>query len=294
MSRRERRADGKKSQRIPSRPAVATPSALYEAGLRHMRAEQHLDAQICCQQALAGDPNHAGTLHLMGLLSLNAKQYDHAVEWITGAIRQDPRPEYLASLGTTLQQQGRHEEALKVVDKAVQLRPDDTKLWRHLGDILVQLARFDQALLTFQHVLKLNPRHQDALYKSGALLCQLGRYEEAIDRLNLSDELLPNHAPTLQSRAWTLYNLKRLEESLAEGRRAHQLDPDDADTCNNLGLALQRLGRHEEALEWFNKALETRSSFSCGPRQQDNLVVTTSPLRRGFRTLRSREGPRAE
>ena len=52
-------------------------------------------------------------LHLMGLLSLQAKQYDLAVEWIARAIRQDPKPEYLASLGTALQQQGRHEEALQ-------------------------------------------------------------------------------------------------------------------------------------------------------------------------------------
>ena len=180
------------------------------------------------------------------------------MEWIARAIRQDPRPEYLASLGTTLQQQERYEEALKALDKAVQLRPDDAELWRHLGDILVQLTRFDQALLSFQHVLKLDPRHQDALYKSGALLNQFGRYAEALAHLDLGAEMLPNHAPTLQARARTLYNLKRLEESLAEGRRAHRLDPGDANTCNNIGAALRLLGRDQEALGWFDKALEIR------------------------------------
>jgi tetratricopeptide (TPR) repeat protein len=242
-----------------------------------MHAGRHLDAQLCCQQAHAADAHHADTLHLMGLLSLHANQPDHAMEWIARAIRQDPKPEYLASLGTTLQQRGRYEEALKALDKAVQLRPDDAELWRHLGDILVQLTRFDQALLSFQHVLKLDPHHQDALYKSGALLNQFGRYEEAIAHLDLSDQVLPNHAPTLQARARTLYNLKRLEESLAEGRRAYQLDPGNADTCNNIGAALRLLGRDEEALGWFDKALETRPNSAA---TLDNKITSLFSLHR--------------
>ncbi len=242
-----------------------------------MQAGRHLDAQLCCRQALAADANHADTLHLMGLLSLHANQHDHAVEWIARAIRQDPKPAYLASLGTALQQQERYEEALKVLDKAVRLKPDDAELWRHLGDILVQLKRFDQALLTFQQVLKLNPRHQDALYKSGALLNQFGRHEEAIAQLDLSDEVLPNHAPTLQARARTLYNLKRFEESLADGRRAYQLDPGSTETCNNIGAALRLLGRDQEALEWYDKALEIRPN---SVETLDNKLISLFHLHR--------------
>jgi tetratricopeptide (TPR) repeat protein len=290
MNRRERRGAARRFQKASigegstagnsqtaNEPGASDPVALYEAGLAHMQAGRHLEAQLCCQQALAANANHADTLHLMGLLSLHANQPDHAMEWIARAIRQDPMPEYLASLGTTLQQQGRYEAAVKALDKAVQLRPDDAELWRHLGDILVQLTRFDQALLSFQHVLKLDPRHPDALYKSGALLNQFGRYEEAIVHLDLSDQVLPNHAPTLQARARTLYNLKRLEESLAEGRRAYQLDPGNADTCNNIGAALRLLGRDEEALGWFDKALETRPNSAA---TLDNKITSLLSLHR--------------
>jgi cytochrome c-type biogenesis protein CcmH/NrfG len=42
----------------------------------------------------------------MGRLSLQTGQYDHAVEWIVRAIRLDPKPDYLASLGTALYHQG--------------------------------------------------------------------------------------------------------------------------------------------------------------------------------------------
>jgi tetratricopeptide (TPR) repeat protein len=277
MSRRDRRATGRKSQTASSSAGIAAPAAFYEAGLSHMKAGRALDAQISCQQALAADSNHADALHLMGLLSLQAEQYDHAVEWIARAIRQDPRPEYLASLGSTLQRQERYEEALKVLDKAIQLKPDDGELWRHLGDILVQLERFDQALMSFQQVLKLDPHHHDALYKSGALLNQIGRRKEAMVHLDLGAGLHPDHAPTLQARARTLFNLRRFEESVSDGRRAHQLDPGDADTCNNTGSALRQLGRYDEALGWFEKAIENRPGFVTA---LDNKLISLFYLHR--------------
>jgi len=258
-------------------PSASTPTALYEAGFAHMQAERYLDAQLRGQQALAADPNHADTLHLMGLLSLHAEQYDHAVEWIARAIGQDPKPEYLASLGTTLQQQGRREEALKVFDKAVQLKPDDAELWQRMGSILLELASFDRALLSFQQALKLNPRHQDAAYKSGILLNHFRRFEEALAHFDRCDEVLPNHAPTLIGRVRALYYLNRLEEALADSRRVYALDPGNADNCNTIGAALRSLGRHEEALGWLDKALEIRPNLV---EAFENKIIALAELHR--------------
>jgi tetratricopeptide (TPR) repeat protein len=151
------------------------PAVLYEAGLRHLRAGAHLDAQLCCEQALAMDPHHADTMHLMGLITLHANRHDLAVEWISRAIKQEPKPEYLTTLGHTLLKQGRGEEALKTFDKAVQLRPDSAELWKNLGDALVKLERPDEALLSFQHALKLDPHNSEAADKSASLVSELSR-----------------------------------------------------------------------------------------------------------------------
>jgi tetratricopeptide (TPR) repeat protein len=255
MNRRDRRVAARKPQTAFKDADAGNPAALSEAGLRHLRAGRHLEAQICCQQALALDGDHADTLHLMGLLSLHERQTDHAMEWIVRAIRQDPKPEYLASLGTVLQQQGKHEEAIKAFDKAVQLRPDDAGLWTRLGNILLELQRYDHALLSLQHILKLDPNRQDAAYKSGVLLHQFGRFEEALAHFDRCDALLPNHAPTLQGRVRALFSLKRYQEALAGSQRVYELDPVNADICNYIGSCLQLLGQEQEALRWFDKAL---------------------------------------
>jgi tetratricopeptide (TPR) repeat protein len=168
----------REGQAAPAKARVmglGKPGVLYQAGLRHLRAGAPLDAQLCCQQALAMDPQHADTLHLMGLISLDANHYDLAVEWISRAIRQEPKPEYLTSLGTTLLNQGRGEEALMTFDKAVQLRPDCAELWKNLGDALLKLERPDEALLSFQHALTLDPHNSEAADKSAALHAQMSR-----------------------------------------------------------------------------------------------------------------------
>jgi tetratricopeptide (TPR) repeat protein len=255
MSRRERRAAGQKSRADPAGAGADTPAALYQAGLRLRQAGKPLDAQLCAQQALAIDPNHADTLHLLGRLAFDTGQHDHALEWLTRAIRQDPKPEYLASLGSTLQRQGRHEDALKAFDKAVQLAPDDADLWKDLGGGLAELKRVDEALLSFQHALKLKPDHWDAAYRCGFLLRKMNRPEEALGYFDLVDRLNPNQHVVLEMRALVLHSLKRYEEALADNKAAYKLNPGKADTSNNIGAALQFLRRDEEALQWFDRAL---------------------------------------
>lgn len=257
MNRRERRAAAKQAEagRAPNADAIA---ALYDAARGHLRAARYLDAQLCCQQALALDDHHADTLHLMGLSCLHTKQFDHAVEWLSRAIRQEPKTLYLTTLGTALLQQGRGEEALKAFEKAVQLKPDDAELWSNLALALYELGRPAEAILNFQQALKRAPRHWEAAKRIALLLYRAERFEEALVHFNLCHELDPNDVQTLHLRVETLHKLRRFEEAIAANRRAHVLDPTNANACNSLGNSLASLGQYEEALPWYDKAILLR------------------------------------
>jgi tetratricopeptide (TPR) repeat protein len=282
MNRRDRRAAGPKSRITSKSPCENTPAGLHEAGLGHMRAGRYLDAQSCAQRALTMESDHASSLHLMGLLSFHAKQYDHAVEWIARANRKDPRPEYLADLGTTLRCQGRREEALQVFDKAVQLGPNDANSWKGLGDVFVDLERPTEALLSFQQVLKLEPHRWDAANECGILLQTLGRLEEALSYFGMCDLLRPNHVPNLNLRTACLCSLGRFEEALANTKRAHSLEPTNADLRNNVGVVLQSLGRDDEAVEWFDLALKSRANFKETLHNKAASLTKTRKLEEAF------------
>jgi tetratricopeptide (TPR) repeat protein len=220
-----------------------------------MQAGRHLDAQLCCEQALAIDPLHIDCLQLMGLLCLQARQYDHAIEWIARANRQDPKGQHLVSLGIALTQQGLQGEAFKAFDAAAKCTPGDADIWLQHGDALANLQRPAEAVTSYQQVLKLNPQHMDAAFRCALLLRELNQREEALVWLDLCDRLLPNNGEVLQRRGLVLLELKRFEEALEASLRAYPHKPASPEICNNIGASLLKLRRYEEALPWFDRAL---------------------------------------
>jgi tetratricopeptide (TPR) repeat protein len=261
MNGSERPAAERPVNADPEDPASSLTPAFAELVLGHMRSGRHLDAQLSCQKALDANPEHPDLLYLMALVCFNARQFDHAVEWASRAIGKEPRPAYLATLGTALANLGRHQDAVAVFDKALQLKPDDPDLWSHRGDALAEIGRPTEALACFGRALQIDPRRWDAASKSGMLLRQMGRFDEALACFDACERLRPGQASTLHLRALALDALGRFEESLRDSRQAHRLDPDNPYVCNCLGHNLMQLERHEEAAPWFDRALNIRPDF---------------------------------
>lgn len=255
MNRHERRATARRSQTALRASGATTPAALSAAGKVHLRAGRVNDAQACSQRALAIEPDHADSLHLAGLLALNAGQAEQAVEWFTRAIRQAPTAEYVSTLAIALQRMGRVEDASKAFDTALRLKPDGLQGWKNLANVLFAYQRMEGALFAYRQVLDLDPRDWEAACRTGYLHYRMGRLEEALSYFGVCDSVRPNNAPTIYMRAALLRGLGRFEQAITEGMRAHAIDPSDADTCSDIGQALQGLHRHEEALAWFDRAL---------------------------------------
>src|SRR5690242_17817981 len=139
MNRREGEAAGQDHRADAGADAkttdVKTPAALCDLGHQHLKAGRILDAQMCCEQALAADVRCADAMHLMGLLSLQAEQADHAVEWFARAIRHDEKSTYLLSLGNTLKHQRRLDDAFRALDRAVEIDIDSALAWKALAQL---------------------------------------------------------------------------------------------------------------------------------------------------------------
>src|SRR2546423_1304641 len=215
MNRHQRRTAAKSAKITPG-PRATTPAALCELGFKLLQAGRVAEAEGCSRQALTQQPDHADALHLMGIVAFHKQQYDHAVDWIAGALRQVPKPEYLLSLGNALQQLGRLDEALKAYDRGVMFRPEDAELWKSMGNVLIKLGRLDEAVLSFQHALKFNPRHLEAASTCAQLLFDLKRYDEALAYFNQSDAIKPNRAAFYQMRGLCHARAMRFDEAMVD------------------------------------------------------------------------------
>src|ERR1700738_1458519 len=273
MNRQLRRAAGKSG-----RDSSNSPTALFEAGLRHLQSGQAAQAEQCCRRILAAHPDHANSLHLLGLISAQTSKYDLAIEFIAQAIRHNPNnPDYFSNFGTVLQRHGRLEEAIESYAQALTIKPDFVEAWIKLGHLLQKQKRFDEALLAYDRLLTIDPRHAEAANDSGSLLFELERYEEALARFDLLEQIKPGQVNTFCMIGLCFQRLLRLEEASVSYTKALKIGSDHPESNNNLGTILQKFGRHDEALTCFDQALCSKPVFA---EALNNRGISLSELRR--------------
>ncbi|WP_257164875.1 tetratricopeptide repeat protein [Bradyrhizobium sp. SRS-191] len=258
MNRRERRVVSKAKSKAIAPNIVDLKTSVITS----LRAGDLLGAEMSCRRAIEGAPDDPEPLNLMAQVCCNADQFDHAVEWAIRAIRLDPKPEYLTTLGIALLNAGRCDDAVNAFDKAVQLRPNDAALWSDLGDALIAVGRALDAVLCFRRTLELDPIRASAAFKAGGILRETRQLEDAVAFLDVSNNLQPEHSPTLRLRALALDGLGRHAEALRDNLRADELQPNDPEIGNGIGYDLMKLGRYTESLEWFDRAIEVQPDFA--------------------------------
>jgi tetratricopeptide (TPR) repeat protein len=260
MNHQERRAEARAGE-----SSNRSPATLFELGLRYLQSRRFSEAEECCREILADDPDHAEALHLLGLISAETDRCDQAIEHFAQAIRKNPNNAgYFSNLGTVLQRQDRFEEALKSFDLALSLKPDFIDTWIKLGHVLQRQERFEEALLAYDHASKIAPPHTgteknlkqaEAFYKKGVCFQHLMRLEEACISYGEALRIYPDHLLALRNRGLLLVDLWRGDEALMDLRKAIELEPDSVDTLNNYCIALIFLKRYEEALTILDRAL---------------------------------------
>ena len=75
---------------------------------------------------------------------------------------------------------GRHQEALKAYDKAIEIKPDDHKAWHNKGNAIRKLGRYEEALKVYDKAIEIKPDFHLAWSNKVDALRKLGRDEEAI------------------------------------------------------------------------------------------------------------------
>jgi tetratricopeptide (TPR) repeat protein len=183
--------------------------------------------------------------------------FEEAIKEIDRAIELNPNdPACHINKGIALGELGRYEEAIKEIDRAIELNPNDPACHNNKGNALGELGRHEEAIEEYNKAIELNPDNPNYHNNIGNALGELGRYKEAIKEIDRAIELNPNDPACHNNKGNALGELGRYKEAIEEYNKAIELNPDNPNYHYNKGIALGALGRYKEAIEEYNKAIE--------------------------------------
>ncbi|NEO86135.1 MAG: tetratricopeptide repeat protein [Spirulina sp. SIO3F2] len=156
-------------------------------------------------------------------------------------------------------QAGKYQEALDTLTRAVEIAPQEHKLWYIRGELMSVFKQYEEAIVSYDKVLEIKPDMHEAWLNRGVALEKLGENEEAIVSYDKALEIKPDMHEAWFGRGNALKNLGRYEEAIVSFEKTIEIEPDFYDAWNSKGIVLcDFLKEYENALNCFGKALQIK------------------------------------
>lgn len=201
-------------------------------------------------------------LAILGTLAWNQQRaYKNAETLWRDTLAKNPSA-WMAhnNLGNLLIDQGKLEEALEHLTRAVELKPDFAEAHGGKGIILARMGRLDEAIKHFRARLEFRRGTPMAHTNLALALARKGVADEAYEHFTRALALDGDFIDAHQGLGILLARQGRAAEAVAHFHAVARLRSDDAEAHYNLGNMLARLGRTEEAAAAFRRTLEIAPS----------------------------------
>jgi tetratricopeptide (TPR) repeat protein/2-polyprenyl-3-methyl-5-hydroxy-6-metoxy-1,4-benzoquinol methylase len=302
MNRKERRAARKQGRSTAARSDSTKSngsSHLFALALSQHQAGQLAAAERVCRKVLASDPNHADSLHLLGVIARQVGRNDTALDLIGKAIALRPEiPNFHYNIGSTLHAMGRLKEAVAHYQRVIVLQPNWAEAHLMLGNALFELGALAEAAVEYERALGVKPDYAQALYMLANTLQLRDRLEDAVVRYQQALALQPNFAEVHNNLGNAFRQQGRLDDAVAQCRRSLALKWDNPEAHNNLALALQQQGLLAEAIGHYHQALALRPDFLEAHQNCCSALIaqgsTEQALTHALRALEIRGSPEAK
>ena len=160
------------------------------------------------------------------------------------------------SLGLAFRQQGRLEKAKDAYDKALDLAPEDMRIYRNRGIAKRASGDLSGAIADFDKVLELDPEDMRAYRSRGFAKRASGDLSGAIADFDKVLELDPEDMRAYRSRGFAKRASGDLSGAIADFDKVLELDPEDIRAYRSRGFAKRASGDLSGAIADFDKVLE--------------------------------------
>lgn len=143
--------------------------------------------------AIEIDPTDPLLFYNLGIIYLEATQYDKAVESTSISIELDSSfaKSYLAR-GKSMFELKKYQNSVADFRYAKALEPDNDEVYYNLGVSFLKLQQFDEAIINFSVAMEKNSDQVGYRYWRGVAKFRRGLYKEALDDLLFCEKIIPN------------------------------------------------------------------------------------------------------
>lgn len=249
--------------------AGATGVALVAAGLGVMSFQQSRiwkDSVTLFETTIArlGENSYrADILWRLGLYHAKQGRKEEALRELAKAVKINRGfPEAHNDMATILFDQGKVEEAMANYEDVLRIHPTHAATHRNYATVLQKQGRMPEAADHFAAAIKSDPRNVEARLGLAFTLQQAGRMQEAFDQIFTAVETSPDSADAQFFAGNACMNLEKVPKAMEHFGRALKLQPSHVDAHQNLGAALATSGKIAEALPHFAEAARLRPEYT--------------------------------
>lgn len=214
------------------------------------------------EEELSGEPGNSYAQQLIrsGRKSAALSQVNNLLEFDASDVVA------LTDRGHVLQLLGDNRNAIRDLDKAAELSPENAVIYRYRGRAYGQMGNTAKALQDFKRAIRLDPRDWRSL--KWCVHVHITRKDfvaalEVCERL-FALGLTAAEAEAYHHRAWIYRETRKYKESLEDYNRAIQLRPAYYHTFVGRGWTYWWLGERELAVADFTRGIELAPDKSSG------------------------------
>jgi Flp pilus assembly protein TadD len=242
------------------------PDTAYYLGFAYFKHGDLASAAHWLEQAQRTDPRDARIPYQLGFVYRKQGLEEKAKKEmeLSQRLRQKDNDESrIKNECAEKLEQGRSEAARQLCDQLYD--PNNAERLTALGTIYGQHGDLEAALKPLQRAAELAPQNPQMQYNLALTYFQLGRFEDARRPLEDSLKRWPDVFPLNSLYAAVLIRLGRLPEAHAALLHARELKPDSAEiatmlyaTASDLGQASLRAKKYADALRFYEEAAAAR------------------------------------
>jgi tetratricopeptide (TPR) repeat protein len=234
-----------------------------KSALEHHRSGDLQQAENIYREILKDEPNNYATLHFLGILQYQLRNYDSAIEYIEKALQINPEDTGANyNLGLAFKEKGELDKAIACYQKAVQLDPNFADAYYNSGTAFQEKGQYDEAVACYEKALRIDPNLSGVYYNLGIIFQEKGQYDEAITYYQKALQFNPSLSDAYNNLGLCLQDEGKINEAIGQYKRALHLNPYDAKSCYNMANAFVENGQIDEAINYYQKALQLNPRYA--------------------------------